>query len=48
MSNGFSRRAALIQIGAGMGLAAAGEGLLEAQQAERRWPRTPPRLRRRH
>ena len=33
MSNGFSRRAALIQIGAGMGLTAASEGLLEAQQA---------------
>jgi gluconate 2-dehydrogenase gamma chain len=33
MSNGFSRRQALVQIGAGMGLAAAGEGLLEAQQA---------------
>ncbi len=33
MSNGFSRRAALVQLGAGMGLAAAGEGLLDAQQA---------------
>jgi hypothetical protein len=33
MSNGFSRRAALIQIGAGMGLTAANEGLLDAQQA---------------
>jgi hypothetical protein len=31
-ANGFSRRAALVQIGAGVGLAAASEGLLEAQQ----------------
>jgi hypothetical protein len=31
---GFSRRQALIQIGAGVGLAAASEGLLDAQQAE--------------
>ncbi len=31
--NGFSRRQALVQIGAGVGLAAASEGLLEAQTA---------------
>src|SRR5579871_6510290 len=31
MSNGFSRRQALVQIGAGVGLAGAGEGLLSAQ-----------------
>jgi Gluconate 2-dehydrogenase subunit 3 len=30
--SGFSRRAALVQIGAGIGLTAASEGLLEAQQ----------------
>jgi hypothetical protein len=30
--SGFSRRQALVQIGAGMGLTAASEGLLEAQQ----------------
>jgi gluconate 2-dehydrogenase gamma chain len=39
MSNGFSRRAALVQIGAGMGLAVAGEGLLDAQQAQAQAPR---------
>jgi hypothetical protein len=33
MSNEFSRRAALVQIGAGLGLAGAGEGLLSAEQA---------------
>jgi|SRR5215469_8620853 len=32
-ASGFSRRAALVQIGAGIGLTAASEGLLEAQQA---------------
>jgi Gluconate 2-dehydrogenase subunit 3 len=32
-TSGFSRRAALVQIGAGIGLTAASEGLLEAQQA---------------
>lgn len=31
-ASGFSRRQALVQIGAGFGLSAAGEGLLEAQQ----------------
>jgi hypothetical protein len=31
-TSGFSRRAALVQIGAGIGLTAASEGLLEAQQ----------------
>lgn len=31
--SGFSRRQALVQIGAGLGLSAASEGLLEAQQA---------------
>jgi Gluconate 2-dehydrogenase subunit 3 len=31
--SGFSRRQALVQIGAGIGLTAASEGLLEAQQA---------------
>jgi hypothetical protein len=31
-TNGFSRRQALVQIGAGVGLTAASEGLLEAQQ----------------
>ena len=30
-SSGFSRRAALVQIGAGLGITAAGEGLLDAQ-----------------
>lgn len=32
-TSGFSRRQALVQIGAGLGLAAASEGLLDAQQA---------------
>lgn len=32
-TSGFSRRQALVQIGAGLGLSAASEGLLEAQQA---------------
>lgn len=32
-ATGFSRRQALVQIGAGLGLSAASEGLLEAQQA---------------
>jgi hypothetical protein len=32
-TSGFSRRAALVQIGAGLGLTAASEGLAEAQQA---------------
>ena len=32
-ASGFSRRQALVQIGAGLGLSAASEGLLEAQQA---------------
>lgn len=32
-TSGFSRRRALVQIGAGIGLTAASEGLLEAQQA---------------
>ena len=45
--NGFSRRQALVQIGAGVGLTAASEGLLEAQE-QRRHPRMRPRsLRRR-